>query len=235
MQQDSDRQVREELITDCGWSGHSCQRISRITQDKKTDFLKYSQVFLWPKSCNTIFTMVIPVLWVYDIRRTSSTSGLQQYFLTCPQRQSTQCGSDPNLCQSGRPLLNNKKTWKNNCALILPLSPSNLVFHYSCTRKTLVKQQTEASHVPERQDWCLCQRIWLQPAVVFWAKFFAPVCPHLRPLSGVIMEPQQVEPGREDGATSSWHSWKSPLYMFTVNINHTGPPRSGEEPFNYPF
>lgn len=45
MQQDSDRQVREELITDCGCSeqlvchcgqGTPAKRISRITKDKKT-------------------------------------------------------------------------------------------------------------------------------------------------------------------------------------------------------
>lgn len=114
--------------------------------------------------CFTFLVQAIPILrgGVCDIRGVSSTSVLQHKFLTGPQRQSTPGWSDPNLCPSGWPIPNNKQTWKNNCALILLLSPSNLVFHYPCTRKALVKQQTEVNHVHERQDWSLCQRIWQQ-------------------------------------------------------------------------
>lgn len=113
-----------------------------------------------------------------------------------------------------------KTTRKNNSSLILLLSPSNRVFHYSFRSQSPGETAKGANNESKRQDWRLCQRMWLQAAV----------CAKLWPCDRVIMEPRQVEPGEEDGASSSWHSWKSLLFTLGLHIN-----QRREEPFNYSF
>lgn len=129
--------------------------------------------------------------------------------LTSPQKHSIKRWSDPNLCMSDRPLLKN--------LVVLLLSPTNLVFHYSYTGNAPVKQQNKDNIMPKgKTDVCARES---DCSLVFVPNFTHNVPPISTPCAHdkVKIQPQQVQPGREDRA-SSWHSWKSLLYVLAVLI-----------------